>query len=144
MEEYGKMGSFGATRSLTILLFHLLALGIFEGDFSLVMLLLTGGICRHPRGRWTVYTVLASHGTVIYLSIPLKFFLLAGWESRWVQSEHKGKEFGAFKLTAGKFFGDAEEDKGIQTSQVRYKIPNFKFMKWNSNQIENLTFCIYM
>ncbi|XP_071537066.1 calreticulin [Panulirus ornatus] len=41
----------------------------------------------------------------------------ADWDSRWVQSEHKGKEFGAFKLTAGKFYGDPEEDKGIQTSQ---------------------------
>nr|AND99540.1 calreticulin [Scylla paramamosain] len=39
------------------------------------------------------------------------------WASRWVQSEHKGKEFGKFKLTPGKFYGDAEKDKGIQTSQ---------------------------
>ncbi|XP_076046934.1 calreticulin [Oratosquilla oratoria] len=39
------------------------------------------------------------------------------WESRWVQSDHKGKEWGKFKLTAGKFFGDAEADKGLQTSQ---------------------------
>ncbi|KAG0730261.1 Calreticulin [Chionoecetes opilio] len=37
--------------------------------------------------------------------------------SRWVQSENKGKEFGKFKLTPGKFYGDAEKDKGIQTSQ---------------------------
>lgn len=43
---------------------------------------------------------------------------LADWESRWVQSEHKGKEFGSFKLTPGKFYGDAEKDKGLQTSQV--------------------------
>ncbi|MPC25650.1 Calreticulin [Portunus trituberculatus] len=41
------------------------------------------------------------------------------WASRWVQSEHKGKEFGKFKLTAGKFYGDAEKDKGIQTSQAK-------------------------
>ncbi|XP_050690804.1 calreticulin-like [Eriocheir sinensis] len=40
-----------------------------------------------------------------------------GWTSRWVQSEHKGKEFGKFKLTPGKFYGDSEKDKGIQTSQ---------------------------
>merc|ERR550519_1234161 len=39
------------------------------------------------------------------------------WDKNWVQSEHKGKEFGPFKLTAGKFYGDAEKDKGIQTSQ---------------------------
>jgi len=39
------------------------------------------------------------------------------WETRWVQSKHSGKEFGAFKLTAGKFYGDAEASKGLQTPQ---------------------------
>jgi len=39
------------------------------------------------------------------------------WESNWVQSAHEGKEFGKFAHTAGKFYGDAEKDKGIQTSQ---------------------------
>merc|ERR1712055_1048226 len=39
------------------------------------------------------------------------------WETRWVQSKHAGKEFGAFKLTAGKFYGDAEASKGLQTPQ---------------------------
>lgn len=35
-----------------------------------------------------------------------------GWSSRWVQSKHSGKEIGEFTWTAGKFFGDAEKDKG--------------------------------
>merc|ERR1711963_1373091 len=39
------------------------------------------------------------------------------WESRLVQSTHKGAEAGKFAWTAGKFYGDAEKDKGIQTSQ---------------------------
>ncbi|GAV03160.1 hypothetical protein RvY_13628 [Ramazzottius varieornatus] len=39
------------------------------------------------------------------------------WEDRWVQSEHKGKEFGTFKLTPGKFYGDADINQGLQTSQ---------------------------
>ncbi|XP_023230263.1 calreticulin-like [Centruroides sculpturatus] len=39
------------------------------------------------------------------------------WEERWIQSEHKGNELGKFVLTHGKFYGDAEKDKGIQTSQ---------------------------
>ena len=39
------------------------------------------------------------------------------YEERWVQSTHKGDEAGKFVLTAGKFYGDAEKDKGIQTSQ---------------------------
>jgi calreticulin len=39
------------------------------------------------------------------------------WEERWVQSGHKGDEAGKFVLTAGKFYGDAEKDQGLQTSQ---------------------------
>lgn len=31
--------------------------------------------------------------------------------SRWVESKHKS-DYGKFKLTAGKFYGDAEKDKG--------------------------------
>ncbi|XP_057697343.1 calreticulin-like [Corythoichthys intestinalis] len=38
------------------------------------------------------------------------------WKSRWVESEHK-KDYGQWELSAGKFFGDAELDKGLQTSQ---------------------------
>ncbi|NXB73030.1 CALR protein, partial [Donacobius atricapilla] len=38
------------------------------------------------------------------------------WTRRWVESKHK-PDFGRFVLTAGKFYGDAEKDKGIQTSQ---------------------------
>jgi len=39
------------------------------------------------------------------------------WEDRWVQSTAKADDAGKFVLTAGKFYGDAEKDKGIQTSQ---------------------------
>ncbi|XP_058493767.1 calreticulin 3a [Solea solea] len=38
------------------------------------------------------------------------------WTSRWTPSKHKS-DYGEWKLTAGKFYGDAEADKGIQTSQ---------------------------
>lgn len=44
-------------------------------------------------------------------------FADADFTKRWVQSTHSGKEFGEFKLTAGKFYGDPEKDKGLQTSQ---------------------------
>merc|ERR1711912_155316 len=37
-------------------------------------------------------------------------------ESRWVQSKAK-EGLGAFKVSAGKFYGDAEAGKGLQTSQ---------------------------
>lgn len=33
------------------------------------------------------------------------------WKSRWVESKHKS-DYGKFVLTAGKFYGDAEKDKG--------------------------------
>jgi calreticulin len=41
------------------------------------------------------------------------------WKDRWVASDWKKSSGGAgeFKLSAGKFYGDAEADKGIQTSQ---------------------------
>lgn len=38
------------------------------------------------------------------------------WEKNWVQSTHKGAEAGKFVWTAGKFYGDENKDKGIQTS----------------------------
>jgi len=37
--------------------------------------------------------------------------------SKWVQSEQEGKEFGKFVLSHGQYYGDAEGEKGIQTSQ---------------------------
>jgi calreticulin len=39
----------------------------------------------------------------------------AGWENRWVVSKNKGAEAGAFALSAGKYFNDAEEDKGLHS-----------------------------
>jgi len=36
---------------------------------------------------------------------------------RWIPSTSKGDEMGAFKLSSGKFYGDEEKDKGLQTSQ---------------------------
>merc|ERR550537_969772 len=43
----------------------------------------------------------------------------AGWESRWVVSKWKESEgtAGTWKLNAGKWFSDAEADKGIQTQE---------------------------
>jgi len=44
--------------------------------------------------------------------------LTAGWESRWVESTYKGAEQGKFAWTAGKFYNDAEKDKGKHIWQV--------------------------
>ncbi|NXT86417.1 CALR3 protein, partial [Anhinga rufa] len=38
------------------------------------------------------------------------------WRRRWVNSESK-PGLGKFKLTAGKFYGDPVQDKGLQTSE---------------------------
>lgn len=55
--------------------------------------------------------------TVVQATVHLKEEFGEDWENRWISSEHKGSEQGIFKLSAGKFYGDAEKDKGIQTSQ---------------------------
>jgi len=39
-----------------------------------------------------------------------------GWENRWVISNNKQNEAGTFVVTAGKFFGDTEADKGLKTA----------------------------
>jgi len=50
------------------------------------------------------------------------------WAEKWVQSEHSGKEFGAFDWTAGKWYGDEDKDKGIKTSQdARFYAVSSKF-----------------
>ena len=38
-------------------------------------------------------------------------FVSDAWKSRWVESKHKS-DYGVWKLNAGKFYGDAEADKG--------------------------------
>ncbi|KAK7100553.1 calreticulin-like [Littorina saxatilis] len=55
------------------------------------------------------------------------------WEERWVESTHKGAEQGKFVLTHGKFYGDAEKDKGLQTSQdARFYGISAKFPKFSN------------
>lgn len=49
---------------------------------------------------------------------PMHAVLTDTWASRWQHSSWKKADgaAGEFKLTAGKWYGDAEADKGIQTS----------------------------
>jgi calreticulin len=53
------------------------------------------------------------------------------WESRWQVSDWKKGELGKWKYTAGEWYGDAEADKGISTSQdarfyaISTKFPSF-------------------
>jgi calreticulin len=51
------------------------------------------------------------------------------WTDRWINSKHKSDN-GEFKLTAGKFYGDAEKDKGLQTSaDAKFYATSRKFDK---------------
>lgn len=45
------------------------------------------------------------------------FIFADAWTSRWVESKHKS-DYGKFVLTAGKFYGDAEKDKGKQCDET--------------------------
>uniref|UniRef100_A0A8C9V0N2 Calreticulin n=1 Tax=Scleropages formosus TaxID=113540 RepID=A0A8C9V0N2_SCLFO len=56
---------------------------------------------------------LAVQGTVYFKE---QFLDGEAWKSRWTESKHKS-DYGEWKLTAGKFYGDAEKDQGLQTSQ---------------------------
>ncbi|XP_054458360.1 calreticulin [Anoplopoma fimbria] len=59
------------------------------------------------------------------------------WNSRWMESKHK-TDYGKLVLTAGKFYGDAEKDKGLQTSQdARFYASSYRFDDF-SNQDEPL------
>uniref|UniRef100_A0A8C0DXI5 Calreticulin n=1 Tax=Balaenoptera musculus TaxID=9771 RepID=A0A8C0DXI5_BALMU len=50
-----------------------------------------------------------------------------GWTERWIESKHK-PDFGKFVLSSGKFYGNQEKDKGLQTSQgARFYTPSARF-----------------
>jgi calreticulin len=62
-----------------------------------------------------------------------------GWEDGWVESTHNGANQGKFKWSAGKFYGDADKDKGIQTStDARFYGLSAKFEKAFSNEGKQL------
>lgn len=62
---------------------------------------------------------LFSTASVVRAKIHLKEEFSDGdaYKDRWIPSTFKGDEMGAFVLSSGKFYGDAEKDKGLQTSQ---------------------------
>lgn len=78
----------------------------------------------------------------IALAEPVTYFreeFDAGWESRWVESTSKGAEQGKFAWTAGKFYNDAEKDKGLQTTQdARFYGISAKFDKPFTNDGKTL------
>ena len=61
------------------------------------------------------------------------------WHDRWVDSTFKGADQGKFEWTAGKFYGDADLDKGIQTSQdAKFYGISHKFDKPFNNEGKTL------
>jgi len=70
--------------------------------------------------KGTVFAVAVLFGLVAISSATVFFSekFDKGWEDRWVHSESKKAEGtqGEWKWTAGKFFGNEEEEKGIQTT----------------------------
>lgn len=55
-------------------------------------------------------------------SVCMFILFAGGWRDRWVDSTAKAAEQGKFELSAGKFYGDAEKDKG---EYLTYKIVQF-------------------
>merc|ERR1712142_1188585 len=57
---------------------------------------------------------------IAYASAKIHFqeeFLDDSWRAKFVDSTFKGSDQGKFVISAGKFYGDAEKDKGLKTSQ---------------------------
>merc|ERR1712212_156966 len=65
-----------------------------------------------------ILVVLTTAWTVV-ANIYLKEEFADGdaYTDRWISSTQKADGMGAFVLSSGKFFGDVEKDKGLQTSQ---------------------------
>ncbi|XP_048845014.1 calreticulin 3b [Brienomyrus brachyistius] len=86
-------------------------------------------------GLLPVFAALAAVNATVYF----KEQFLDGdeWKNRWVESKHKS-DYGKWILTAGKFYGDAEKDKGLQTSQdARFYAVSSRFEPF-SNQDKTL------
>merc|ERR1712046_214286 len=68
-------------------------------------------------GRALCVTILALSCTALATAeVYLEEDFSGDWESRWITSKAK-PDLGTFKVSAGKFFGDEEAAKGLQTSQ---------------------------
>jgi len=77
----------------------------------------------------------------VICAVSAKIYFLeefgSGWEDRWVQSKHSS-DYGKFIASPGKFYGDAERDTGLKTSQdARFYAIGASFPKF-SNKGEDL------
>ena len=79
------------------------------------------------------------NGVVSEIYFSEKFDDADAFKQRWVESTFKGAEQGPFRLSHGKFYGDAEADVGIQTSQdARFYGISAKFATPFSNEAKDL------
>ena len=62
-----------------------------------------------------IFAILALARAAVYFQE--KFDDGDAWEKRWIESPFKGDAAGKMKLSAGKFYADAEKSKGLQTSE---------------------------
>lgn len=61
-------------------------------------------------------------------------FLDDSWKDRWIVSKHKD-DYGEWKLSAGKYYGDEKRDAGLKTSQdAKFYAIASKFPKKFSNK----------
>jgi len=87
--------------------------------------------------RLTCFVVLIAV-TCAEIFLDEKFEDGEAWKDRWIPSTHKS-DYGEFVLTHGKFYGDAEKDKGIQTSQdAKFYSSSRKLDKTFTNEGKNL------
>lgn len=75
-----------------------------------------GCSATHSRSTCTEASSVVDEQRVTVLAQPTPVCAEA-WKSRWVESKHKS-DYGMLVLSAGKFYGDAEADKGERKPQM--------------------------
>ncbi|XP_074060495.1 calreticulin-3 isoform X1 [Macrotis lagotis] len=66
-----------------------------------------------PRLLWAPWLVPAALATVYFQE---EFLDGESWRNRWIPSTNDSN-FGKFRLSSGKFYGDIQKDKGLQTTE---------------------------
>jgi len=64
-----------------------------------------------------VFAVLVGFVAIASAKVYFQESFGGDWEKRWVVSTFKGAEAGKWEVSAGKFYGDAEADKGLRTTE---------------------------
>nr|XP_020643796.1 calreticulin-like [Pogona vitticeps] len=94
---------------------------------------LIGTVCGELAGNVDSSTVKQKEQhTVIKEYFREEFDDEDGWQKRWIQSKHR-TDYGKFRIGAGRFYGDREKDKGLQTTQdTKYYAVSARFRPFNN------------